>query len=370
MSQTRKILFFIQFPQDFELLFPLMRALAGRGTVADQPAIQPVVVVVRRAADSAPRMVKQLTDSGIMPILVWFGGVLAQLQPNLSQVAAVVTASESSAPPHKAAHALVKRAQRQGIRTYTLQHGFETVGLNYHDETYPRQSVQFASEIIFTWGPPSSLPDWLDASIRCRCLPVGHIQGTVTALDAASGRPSLFSATSQTVAIFENLHWQRYSPAFRARFVQDCQMLAEAFPNVNFLVKPHPVGAWLTAQSEAPLAAPNITVLDPQDPQSVVYTAAVLLSQVQAAITTPSTVAVDAVQVTCPVAIAGYDLSLPAYQPLPILRQGADWQRFVQQALDQPNALAADRRAFRDRYLLDQDPVPVICDLILTDSLA
>jgi hypothetical protein len=50
---------------------------------------------------------------------------------------------------------------------------------------------------------------------------------------------------------------------------------------------------------------------------------------VDSVITTPSTVALDAVLAGKPVGVVGYDLELPLYEPLPILRSGEDWGRLV-----------------------------------------
>ena len=55
-----------------------------------------------------------------------------------------------------------------------------------------------------------------------------------------------------------------------------------------------------------------------------------LLFNLDAVITTPSTVAVDAARAGRPVAVIGNDLLLPMYEPLPILREVDDWAYFLE----------------------------------------
>ncbi len=77
--------------------------------------------------------------------------------------------------------------------------------------------------------------------------------------------------------------------------------------------------------------ADNLVIADPTDPKWENFTAPALLEVADAAITTPSTVALDAARLGRPVAVVGYDLALEKYHPLPILRKSHDWTDWVNQ---------------------------------------
>jgi len=160
------------------------------------------------------------------------------------------------------------------------------------------------------------------------------------------------------VGIFENLHWHRYDAAYREAFVAGARALAEAFPQVLFVLKPHHAGLWLTSQYEGqPPAAANLLVADPQSPAWERHTAGALLGHLSAVITTPSTVALDAARAGLPVAVAAHGLDLDNYRPLERLAEPADWQAFVRGALapGQRPALQERSARFVERVLVPGD---------------
>jgi hypothetical protein len=86
-----------------------------------------------------------------------------------------------------------------------------------------------------------------------------------------------------------------------------------------------------------------------------------------AVITTPSTVALDAARYSLPVAVFAGDLDLSNYQPLPLLQALADWQAFVNSALDleQRGRLKDASTSFVARVLVDGDGAQrIAADLI------
>ena len=87
-----------------------------------------------------------------------------------------MTASESTAPQHRVAHALTQLANVYGVQTFTLQHGVENVGLTYFDEVHGRD-VRFASKTVFTWADPALLPDAIPLQTRAKCVAVGRPDG-------------------------------------------------------------------------------------------------------------------------------------------------------------------------------------------------
>jgi ornithine cyclodeaminase/alanine dehydrogenase-like protein (mu-crystallin family) len=81
-------------------------------------------------------------------------------------------------------------------------------------------------------------------------------------------------------------------------------------------------------------------------------------------ITTPSTVALDAVQAGKRVAVAAYGLSLPAYEPLPLLNGLQDWRNFA--AAEQLTDEALRRASFLMKTAAGDRPAESALDYVLT----
>lgn len=229
--------------------------------------------------------------------------------PCLKGFDALLCGAESNVRAHKAAHRLAWRANARGVETFTLQHGFENIGLTYWDDYYG--AVDFAAKHILTWGDPGALPAWLPENVRARCVEVGFPRSA-----PPPGLPPLEGGGDLLIA--GNLHWHRYSGEYRTRFAQDAKALCAAFPERRFYVKPHPVS---TGEHVAALCAlPNVRQVRNED-----WTRLGLAG----VITTPSTLALDAAWAGLPVAVAGYGLGLSAYAPLPVLQNTEDWVAFA-----------------------------------------
>jgi small ligand-binding sensory domain FIST len=71
------------------------------------------------------------------------------------------------------------------------------------------------------------------------------------------------------------------------------------------------------------------------------------MGHLQAIITSPSTVAIDAARQQLPVAVVAHQLHLANYDPLTLIRSGADWQAFVESALDAASREALVRHGCR-----------------------
>jgi len=319
--QRPKVLILVNLIQDLDLLLPLAVGFQ------QEPSVQVEVAVIDRAFNQSPRIERLLRQTGIEPRVLTRAAVIGGLQPQLADVNALITASESTSGPHRAAHALTKRANQAGIPTFTLQHGLENVGLTYFGDTYPATTSRFASQTIFIWGDRATLHGDTPVETRQKCVAVGcpkYITPPDTHLDFSHGGQKL-------VVVFENLHWERYDDLYRSNFIRDVNRVARHYPELTFLVKPHHAGLWLTHKYDADLpTAHNLMIADPSAPEWENFTAPALLTIADAAITTPSTVALDAARANCPVAVVGYHLSLPVYQPLPLLKQSQDWVDWVQ----------------------------------------
>lgn len=361
-KRSPQVLLFLNLPQDLDVLLPLAIRLR------QSPGLEIKVALTDKAEGNSPRIGRLLRAAGIEPMVVSHKAAVAGLQPSLRGISALITASESTANAHKAAYHLTQRANRKGLATYTLQHGFENVGINYFDAEYPVGKVLFDSQILFTWGSLALLPTETPAQTRRKCLPVGCPK-LITGF-SAQGAPQVpgHPEGNRLVVVFENLHWSRYSDGYREKFLQDLAQTAADCPQVTFLVKPHHAGLWLTQryQGQVPKAA-NLIIADPKAPQWEAFTAPALIELADAVITTPSTVAVDAARAKVPVAVVGYDLALPNYEPLPILRSGQDWRSLCEQAHRQNPALLAQVETFSATQLVAGDAIAKILAKLCDD---
>lgn len=361
--QRQNVLILINLIQDLDLLLPLAVGFK------QNTSVQLEVAVVDRALHQSPRIGYLLGQSGIAPQSLSRTAVIGGVQPTLRGVQALITASESTSGPHRAAHALTKRANRAGIHTYTLQHGFENVGLTYFDQTYPAATTRFASQTILLWGDRSTLHPDVPEETRQKCLGVGCPKY----IHPPDARPSFSHPRQKLVVVFENLHWTRYDETYRNHFMQDVTRLAQQCPETTVLVKPHHAGRWLThtvaeelPRQELPWAE-NVVIADPCQPEWETFTAPALLALADAAITTPSTVALDAARAQCPVAVVGYHLPLARYQPLPILHQSQDWVTWVQglkQEAGQSRAITQGQE-FLATYIKPGDAVSRIVEQVI-----
>lgn len=268
---------------------------------------------------------------------------------------ALLTVTETNLGPHRFTRTLSELALARGLTVATLQHGFENVGLTYDDAVHPIDRVSIKAQRIYIWGGLETLHPRLDASVRERCVPVGCPKPAAT---TPADLGHLLPTGRPVVGVFENLHWHRYDDVYRQAFLDAVRLLAERFPQVTFLVKPHHAGVWLTQRydGERP-AAPNLVIADPQAPAWEHHTASTLLGRMTAVITSPSTVALDAARQGLPVAVFAGGLDLSNYQPLPLLRVPADWPAFVSAALDaeQCSPLASAAADFVARVLVEGD---------------
>jgi hypothetical protein len=226
--------------------------------------------------------------------------------------------------------------------------------------------ILFSSKTFFTWVHVQDLPTETPSETREKCIAVGcpkfiDAPGAVVEIP---GHP----ATNKLVIVFENLHWCRYSDNYRQRFLQDLEQTALAYPQITFLVKPHHTGLWLTKRYQGKLpAANNLIVADPKAPAWEAFTAPALIQTADMVITTPSTVAIDAVRAGCPVAVVGYDLPLPNFEPLPLLRNSEDWRQLCSRANRNDEELLKRINEFSETCLVPGDAVQKIVDHLSAD---
>ena len=310
--------------QDLDLALPVMLAAKARGLEVHAWASLALL-------KKSPRVVPSLRRNGIELVALPDDVVTdpPEFNPGLK---AVLTVAETNLNPHKFPRAITELARKAGVFTATMQHGLENVGLTYSDDVHSIRQIDFAADRIYLWGPKSTLHPGISGATRRKCVPVGCAKPVKEPTAKLHG---LLPKNNGVIGVFENLHWHRYSDEYRQFFLEGVTVLAEQFPKVVFLVKPHHAGLWLTSRfkGEKP-AAKNLVIADPKDLAWEAYTAGSLMGHMKAVITTPSTVALDAARRGLPVALVARDMDLQNYSPLTMIRCVEDWASFVRASLD------------------------------------
>jgi hypothetical protein len=354
-AQAVRVLAFMDLLQDLDVLMPVIQGLRL------DPRFDLQVCVTEWLVSESPRVLRQLTSNGVTPILVSRQEVLKGVTPHLS-FDTVLTAVESNALAHRVSFSLAKRAEALGKKCFTFQHGLENIGLTYF-EAQPEgpERVQFASSRIFIWGKVEDLPAQVAPDIRERCIAVGRSNSVRSSPPDLSIRAQY----RRVFGVFENLHWRRYSSAYVDLFLRDLFAAVDAHRDILFLAKPHHAGRWMSEHLVGLKATPpNLLLANPVDPLWEPFTASAILQIVDGAITTPSTVALDAALAGKPVAVASYGLDLSVYSPLPLLNDFKDWDDFIVSSGTRENEMVSRSLAFRDRNLLPGDPLPRILQSI------
>jgi hypothetical protein len=345
--------------QDLDVILPIVERMRTDRRFA-------VTVAITDWLDKvSPRVSRELLARSMVPLVITKKDAISGLEPDLTRVNAVITACETNHPAHRVPHAVVRRANNRTISTYTLQHGLENVGLTYF-EPYPDHDgpIEIASSTILTWGPVEKLPAEVSPAMRARCFAVG----TPKPPQPPRVELPLHRQAGPVVAVFENLHWERYTDSYRDAFIQDLRQVAAARPAMTFLLKPHHAGRYLAKNIHLLADAPaNIVLADPTVPPWEAYTASAIIGSVDAVITTPSTVALDAARAVHPVAVAGYGMTLPVYEPLPILTNAGSWLSFIDGVGAASSELQSRLEEFRMRHVIEGDAVGRILDRIAAD---
>jgi glycosyltransferase involved in cell wall biosynthesis len=325
----------IHLMQDLDLALPVLSEIKRSTHLCAQAWVSLSVL------DASPRVWRGLRQHNV-DVRVLDDQTDVDLEPIKSrEIGAIVTIAETNQSPHRFPHRIANLANEMGIATYTMQHGYENIGLTYTDTRYPIEQIAFASKTIFTWGHSTLLHPGVPEATRAKCIPVGCCK-TVPSEVIELPLPA---NGARVIGIFENLHWDRYDKIYAERFIQDALTLAVRHPHMLFLVKPHHAGQWLTSRYRGAVpSAPNLVIADPVHPDWEQFTASQLINSLDAIITTPSTVALDAARAGKPVAVAGYDLDLSVYRPLPVLTRSGDWMAFLHDITDD----------MRRRALIDQ----------------
>lgn len=325
--------FFLHLPGDMDALGGLLEC------AADAADLGAVALVHEALLQSSSRVRAWLSAIKIPTIVAPAMASPAEWLAAAGPAKAWLFGSETSLRPHKTAFDLALAAKAAGARTFSVQHGFENVGLSFFDDVHGHD-VRFASDRVLAWSPASWFPSEIPAENRAKIVPVGRAHRRKITLDGLDAWP--LGDWRPDVAIFENIHWHRYSEAYRAQFLDNLAALCAARPETTVLVRPHPQGRWLTERFKGSRPhAPNLILADPTGSQWTDVEAHQIVRRAGLVLTTPSTVALDAAEAGVPVAILAYDLDAPLYRPLAEVRNLADMLNLV----DDPTARRLAREA-------------------------
>ena len=338
-----RVLAFLDLVQDVDVLLPVLLALRHHAELSAK------VLVSRWLERESPRTAARLQAEEIPFSYVRRRDIVEGRAPGLGGIDAVLAASESSHPAHAAGHALARRADGLGLKTYVLQHGFEQIGL-FGPEA---PGAEFASRTVFCWFPPDAAPADLPSSTRAKLAHVGR--------PSPPGGWARDATAAYDLGVFENLHWDRYSDADRDLFRAGLVAVARALPQARILLRPHPAGGWADRLGHELAPFENIRRLDASEARARLEGGAELLKGISRVITTPSTIALDAALTGAPVALAAAGGA--SYAPVPALDHAEAWVAFASGGAYDPGLL--DR--FRSRVLVAGDSAPRIVERLRRD---
>ena len=354
-----KLALLISRPQDIDLLVDVyIKAL-------DRQDVTAVFWATERAVNRFSGVLERLSDHHLAPHFILKHGSLLRAVAQLGRIDALLTTVESTLAAHKIPYLLTRVANAAGIQTFTLQHGFENVGLTYLDGTYGPH-IRFAAQTVLTWGPVQNLPAAVSDETRRKCIAVGCPKPHLT---IPSEEPRT-AADLPMIAVFEGLHASRFDDQYTRQFFKDLQEMAQNYSGLHFILKPHPGALVRTRRhSESLDSLAGIEVLDPAHPESAQWPTPRLIAHALAVITTPSTIALDAALAETPVAVIRYGQMIPYYayyEPLPLIDTPADWEDFLNKVSLDPQLLEPPRKAFLDKVIIPGDAADRLLDVVVS----
>lgn len=288
-----------------------------------------------------PYLAVSIRNSGVSWRPISIGTSDELLRRELALRSTVLSICESNLGPHRLGRRIVGLANKCGLYTATMQHGFENVGLTYSDDTHSISNIEILSRTIFVWGPLGVLHPQIPDVVRRRCHPVGFPKTRTRPISLGDRRAG---AKNTKIGIFENLHWHRYDEIFRQKFMSDLKRVVKSNPDIEFMVKPHDAGQWLAKNNDFGLnELTNLTLVDSGTNYAMAKSTGDLIATLAGVITTPSTIAVDSTINKCPTAVVSYGLELTKYEPLFRCDHYENWIDFIQktQTDDGINSLLA-----------------------------
>ncbi len=344
-QQQQNFMLLISRPQDIDLFIDIYHQSLKH------PEIEVFFWATKRALTHFPATKKLLDEKGIRTVFTVTHGNLIAAIFKLLKIDALLNTVESTVASHKVPYIITRIANACKVHTYTMQHGFENVGLTYQDPDLG-PNVHFAAQNVLTWGPVDQLPGIVAADTRRKCIAVGCPKVHLTNLE----KPQKQVSKSPIIAVFEGLHVDRFDNRYMQLFFADLQHMADTFTNLHFILKPHPgIIQRSKTHSELLHSMRNILVLDPARTDITQWSTPTLLANALAVVTTPSTIALDAAMAATPVAVIRYGQDIPYYtyyEPLPIVDSSQDWHNFLEAALTERSQLEKSSRCFLEQVSL------------------
>lgn len=356
----KRVVLLVSRPQDVDLLISLNENARYRNNLTL------LFWVTKNCAIKYPEVLRKLEEKhAVIDQIINFIH-LSEILHKLMRIDGFLSTVESTTAKGKLPYMITKLANAASVPTYTLQHGFENVGLSYCDETHG-PDIKFAAKTVLTWGPTNELPSWVAKETRDKSIAVG----CPNILLASDNDPKVKLGERPIIAVFDNLHWDRFDQEYISTFLHHLEEVSEERTSFRFILKSHPASA-RTRSSELKnrlRAMKRVVVADMSDEEQANLTTPSLMSRALGVITTPSTIALDGALSGVPVAITRYGLNLDYYSPLKLLDNLEDWHSFLDSLTDNSSyrLLKLNGERFLKRVIVPGDPAEKILDLMAGD---
>jgi hypothetical protein len=364
VSQKRKaflrIVLLVSRPQDVELLTGIHEKARQRKDLLIS------FWMLKKCDVRFPDVLPLLKEKGIVVDQFVDFTSLLEILKEFMRTDVFLSTVESTAAKHKLPYILTRMANAADVSTYTMQHGFENIGLSYRDEVYG-SDVKFAARTVLTWGPTEGLPAWVGKDTLDKTIAVGCPKEFVV----LENNPSVGIGERPIIGVFDNLHWHRYDEKYRETFLRDLKTIAEQREEFRFILRSHPASIRKRSRelAERLSSMDNVEVVDLMG-RGETLTTSWLLSNATGVITTPSTIALDAALANVPIAVSRYELDLAYYSHLSLLDGLKDWQRFLDQISEKSGAsnLKRDGERFLSRVIVSGDAAAKTLDFMTREE--
>lgn len=353
----KRIVLLISRPLDVELLAGLHERAKERQD------LRLFFWIGQNCVNRYPEILAQLQEKHISIEMIVDFRRLGKVLTKLMSTDVFLSLVESTTARHKLPYMITRIANATGTSTYTMQHGFENVGLTYCDEIHGSR-VKFAAKNVLTWGPIEELPAWVSKETRDKAIAVGCPKEFILFKNEAR----VTAGARPIIGVFDNLHWHRYDENYVTTFLNHLEESAKQRQEFRFVLKSHPDSVRNRSKKLATRlrSMAKVDVVDVLTDEPALTTPW-LLTHALGVITTPSTIALDGALAGVPVAVARYGLNLDYYTPLWLLDNLAGWQLFLDHLTDASgyNQLKLNGERFLGRVLVSGDPATKILDLMV-----
>ena len=215
-ESLKRIVLLISRPQDVDLLIGLHEKAQHRENLSL------VFWVTRNCTRKYPETLLKLKEKRAVVEQVVNFIHLGSILNKLMRIDAFLSTVESTTAKRKLPYMITKLANAASVPTYTLQHGFENVGLSYCDEAHG-PDIKFAAKKVLTWGPVNELPFWVAKETLDKAVAVGCPNIIIT----SQNDPTVEAGERAIIAVFDNLHWSRFNKKYISTFLDHLEEISE-----------------------------------------------------------------------------------------------------------------------------------------------